>query len=321
MNISLFLTSAGRRSHLLQCFRESAGTLGLDLRVIASDLYPNLSAACQQADEARVVPPCTSVDYVPALLAICQERRVGLLVPTIDTELEALSCHAAEFAAIGTRVVVSHPKIVALARDKLRTMDCLSAAGIATPRTVLLSSFRRDPQAWPGGFIAKPIRGSSSVGIVLGSKPEDFATLPAESYLVQERWIGAEYTVNVFFDQDGRLCCAVPHRRIEVRGGEVSKGRTERVPQLEEAAQRLAAALPGARGPLCFQAIVRESGEYAVFEINARFGGGYPLAHQAGARFSQWLLEEAIGRPCSAHNNWRAGVKMLRYDAAVFIDD
>jgi len=88
-----------------------------------------------------------------------------------------------------------------------------------------------------------------------------------------------------------------------------------------EAARKIAAALPGARGPLCFQAIVREDGEYAVFEINARFGGGYPLAHRAGATFSKWLLEEAAGLSCSAHDDWKAGVTMLRYDAAVFLDD
>ena len=83
----------------------------------------------------------------------------------------------------------------------------------------------------------------------------------------------------------------------------------------------LAAVLPGAVGPLCFQAIVKESGEVAVFEINARFGGGFPLAHRAGARVSQWLLEEVCGLPLSAENDWRAGVTMLRYDAAIFFDE
>jgi carbamoyl-phosphate synthase large subunit len=55
-----------------------------------------------------------------------------------------------------------------------------------------------------------------------------------------------------------------------------------------------------------------------VFEINARLGGGYPLAHQAGATFTKWLLEEALGLPCTAVDTWRAGVEMLRYDTAVF---
>jgi carbamoyl-phosphate synthase large subunit len=158
------------------------------------------------------------------------------------------------------------------------------------------------------------------MGIVRPRSPAELVGLPLDDYLVQEMWDGAEYTVNLFFDQEGDLRCAVPHRRIEVRSGEVSKGRTERVPALMNAAHQLAAALPGARGPLCFQAIVRPDGSFAVFEINARFGGGYPLAHHAGATFTRWLLEEALCSPCTAHDNWREGVTMLRYDAAVFLD-
>jgi carbamoyl-phosphate synthase large subunit len=81
---------------------------------------------------------------------------------------------------------------------------------------------------------------------------------------------------------------------------------------------QLASVLPGSRGALCFQAIVNDSGEAAIFEVNARFGGGYPLAHRAGGAFSKWLLEEALGRACSATNDWLDRLMMLRYDAALF---
>jgi len=58
-----------------------------------------------------------------------------------------------------------------------------------------------------------------------------------------------------------------------------------------------------------------------VSEVIARFGGGSPLADAAGAIFPQWLVEEAIGLPRSEPPApWRAGVVMLRYDDAVFVD-
>src|SRR3546814_2752125 len=91
------------------------------------------------------------------------------------------------------------------------------------------------------------------------------------------------------------------------------------MPQLQDLAERIAAALPGPRGALCFQAIVDDNGDASVFEINARFGGGYPLAHRAGAAFGRWLMEERLQLPSSANDDWRNGVTMLRYDAAVFI--
>lgn len=320
MNMQILLTSAGRRGHLLQCFREAARSLQIELHMLAADLFPERSAACRLADGAWAVPRCTSEDYIPALLDICQRESVALLVPTIDTELAVLSRHVEAFGRIGTRVVISSPSVVDLARDKLATAVRLTEAGIPTPRTLPLADYLAEPKSLPGPVIAKPKGGSSSIGIIRPKSPIELATLPTDEYLVQELWEGAEYTVNLFFDQKGALRCTVPHRRIEVRGGEVSKGRTERVPALIAAAHKLASALPGARGPLCFQAIVRPDGSFCVFEINARFGGGYPLAHHAGATFTQWLLEEVMGRPCTAHDNWREGVTMLRYDAAVFLE-
>jgi carbamoyl-phosphate synthase large subunit len=98
----------------------------------------------------------------------------------------------------------------------------------------------------------------------------------------------------------------------------VEKGRTERRADLEAMAHSIVAAIPSARGVLCFQTILDRDRGMAVFEINARFGGGYPIADHAGAEFALWLLEETKGLPCSAHNAWRDGVTMLRYDAAVF---
>jgi carbamoyl-phosphate synthase large subunit len=176
-----------------------------------------------------------------------------------------------------------------------------------------------DPDAWPWPLMVKPRAGSSSVGIRILSAPDQLgAPGGSPDYLAQELLRGEEYTVNLFFDRAGRLRCAIPHLRCEVRAGEVAKGITRRHPQLEAAAWALGEALPGARGALCFQAIVDAADRPVLFELNARFGGGYPLAHRAGARFAQWLLEETTARASSAHNDWQDGVLMLRYDHAVF---
>ena len=87
-------------------------------------------------------------------------------------------------------------------------------------------------------------------------------------------------------------------------------------------AEKIGSALKGrAFGALCFQALVDANEQPTAIEINARFGGGYPLAHRAGATFTKWLLEIAAGQVCSAHDNWRESVLMLRYDAAVFRND
>ena len=130
---------------------------------------------------------------------------------------------------------------------------------------------------------------------------------------------GNEYTVNCYFDPEGYLRCAVPHLRIAVRQGEVYKGRTARIRVLMETAKMLERMPSRFRGAICFQAILSGDGA-RVFEINARFGGGYPLAHHSGAPFSLWMLEELIGREPGYRDDWREGVTMLRYDQSVFLE-
>ena len=215
--------------------------------------------------------------------------------------------------------MISDPNVVQIARNKLETSKVLSACGILTPRTWSISQIRDELPTWDGRVVCKPRCGSASEGIQIAGSLRVAARLPLDdTYIVQELLEGKEYTVNVFFDRFGKVRCAISHWRIEVRSGEVAKGMTERLGWLDENISNFEKALPGAQGPICFQMIQSESGKYGTFEINARFGGGYPLAHSAGARFSQWLLEESAGLPSHASNRWREGVLMFRYDAAIF---
>ena len=320
-HLTVLLSSAGRRVELLNCFREDARELGLSLSVLAVDCDPAMSAACRAADASAAVPRCTEAAFIPRLREICAAEKVDLVVPTIDTELLPLAAARAAFESAGTRVAVSDLETVALARDKLRTAAFLRQHGISSPASMPMSGLLDHPGALRYPVILKRVDGSSSLGMHEAASGEEVRRLRLDplGYLAQEKWTGREYTVNLFFDCSGRCRAAVPHWRCEVRAGEVSKGVTTRHPLLADFAARLAMALPGARGALCFQAIVTGDGRGVVFEINARFGGGYPLAHRAGARFSRWLLEEAAGLPVSAHDDWQEGLAMLRYDAAVFV--
>jgi carbamoyl-phosphate synthase large subunit len=318
---TLLLTSAGRRVELLHCFRDDARRLGCDLTVLTTDLHPELSPACHESDLALPVPRCTADDYPAALLEIVRQHGVTLVVPTIDTELLGLARLAPQLEALGARVAISSPEVIALARDKWATEQALRTAGIPTPRTAPLTDLLADPGAWRWPVIVKPADGSNSQGLHRLATPSELGKLPANptGLLAQECIRGAEFTVNVFLDRAGRIRCAIPHERLEVRGGEVSKALTRRLPQLPGLVTALESVLRGGYGPLCFQGILDAQGDLVVFEINARFGGGFPVAHRAGARFSQWLLEDALGLPNQAHDHWASDVTMLRYDAAVFL--
>lgn len=318
--VRILITSAGRRVELLGCFRAAAADLGITAEIFACDLRPALSPACQCADAAFTAPPVAGPGYVEWLLECCLRYGIDLVVPTIDPELLPLAHARERFAAIGTAVAVSSPALVDFARDKLATAEHLSAHGVRTPRTATLEDMAAAPGDWAWPLLVKPRHGSAGRNVRILSHPRAIADVAAaEPMVAQELLLPPEHTVNLYFDAAGTLRCAVPHERLQVRAGEVEKGITRRSPELAALAQQLAAALPGPRGALCFQIMQTADGAPAVLEINARFGGGYPLAHRAGATFTRWLIEDRLGIAATAHDDWAADTLMLRYDAAVFI--
>ena len=319
--VSIYISSAGRRVELMRCFRDAAEQLGVDLWIVAGDLAPEFSPACCEADITVETPPCSSPDFMDVVMDACVRHDVRLVVPTIDPELILYSRMRDEFARRGITVAISAETVVDLARDKLTTANWLQQRGFSTPITLSLNELRRAPASieWP--LLMKPKAGSASKGIYVAETIHDLRDREFDdAYVAQTLLIGREYTTNVFFDQAGKLRAAVPHVRYEVRAGEVSKGETVRNAALIAIAEELGRHVTGARGALCFQSIIDADSKASIFEINARFGGGYPLAHRAGAPFAKWLLAECVGGPVDYAHEWKSGLRMLRYDSAHFIE-
>ncbi len=320
-SFNILITSAGRRCQLIDCFRDDAKALGLEANLFAADLNPEMSPACQIADKSFQVSPCASPGYIDELLAICKNNAIQLLVPTIDTELQPLADSKDRFTKIGVAIGISSPAAVYLSQDKAATSEALANLGIPTPRSCSWDTFEADDTSWKYPLIFKPNSGSNSQGLLWAQTPSEIPELKKNShYLVQECLEGTEYTINTYFNADGVLLASVPHQRIEVRGGEVSKARTQQIAQLYDIATRLQNAQMGWNGPICFQAI-EVNNVFYVIEINARFGGGYPIAHRAGALFPKWLIQEALDMPTTANHSWKDGVTMLRYDIATYLND
>ncbi|MCB9727931.1 MAG: ATP-grasp domain-containing protein [Deltaproteobacteria bacterium] len=318
---NVLISSAGRRVALLRTFRGALAELGLEGRLLAVDIS-RASAAFHDADLGLQVPRCDSAEFIPAMLEICRAHEVRLVVPTLDPELLPYAAHRAEFAAIGTTVAISSPQVVAIGSDKVQTHAWLSSQGFPAPRQALPEDVLAAPDDWPWPLIVKPVRGSSSIGVARVETPSALRMAArAGDHIVQTCAPGKEYTVSVYVDHHGRCQCAVPRRRLEVRAGEVQKGMAVRAPAVQALARDIAERLPGAYGVLNVQIFWDEAtGALTVIELNARFGGGYPLAWEAGARYSRWLIEDLLGLPSTASwDAWRDGLVMLRYDDAVFV--
>jgi carbamoyl-phosphate synthase large subunit len=318
---TVLISSIGRRAQLIECFRRAANELGILLTVLGTDAAPDLSPASHLVDQSFHVPRCADTQFVPETLAICKSQRVNLIVPTIDHELPIYAARANEFEVAGTTVLISNAQTIDIASDKRKTHQWFVAHGFPTVAQAPVDEVLDNPSQWTFPVIVKPRRGSASIGVTIANNAELLSPLRGNDELIVESLArGVEHTTNLFVDQAGRCVCAVPHQRLETRGGEVSKGITIKNHKLMESAKLVAEALPGARGPINLQGFVDKHDGIQFTEINARFGGGFPLAAQAGANFCRWILEDRLGLPSSAgFSNWRDQLLMLRFDSAVFI--
>jgi len=269
------------------------------------------------ADMSFTAPRVNSSEYIDFLIDLCVRHSIGMLVPTIDTELLVLASHRARFAAAGISAVVSDPSLVAACRDKRLTAEVFTQIGIDQP-----AIYSKDTLSFP--CFCKPYDGSCSIDAKAVHSPEMLTPelLANEKNMFMEL-IGKEfreYTIDAYFTDEGRLCALVPRERIEVRAGEVSKGVTRKHFVYDYMLDKLPK-LEGARGCITFQVFGNpDTRAVKALEINPRFGGGYPLSHEAGMDYPDWLIREFfLGESLPFRNDWEADLLMLRYDAKVIV--
>lgn len=321
-DFNILISSAGRRVALLRIFRQTLAEMRLQGKVMASDMSL-LSSAVHAADQSFLVPPCTSPEFIPKMLDICSEKSVRLIIPTIDTELPIYASHRDHFLTVGTTVAVSGSEVVSIGGDKEKTFNWLIRNGFPAVHQASVDEVIQESKLWGFPLLVKPRFGSSSIGVSVVRDLNNLKAMsPTAELLVQTIAKGNEYTVDILADRKGNCLCAVPRKRLEVRGGEVSKGLTVRNELLLRLSQQICETLPDAYGALNVQIFLDDAtDEMKVIEINPRFGGGFPLSWEAGGKYPQWMIEELLGLPSTASfSSWKNGLVMLRYDEAVFVD-
>ena len=215
-------------------------------------------------------------------------------------------------------LVVSDSDLVRQCRDKRKTAALFSGLSIPSPKIL-------DPLDLVFPCFMKPIGGSCSQGVKAIPSADYLAPVdilnPSNLFqeLVPSHWI--EYTVDLYYSKFGVLLGCIPRQRLEVRGGEISKGITRRDNVLQVLRERLGT-ISGARGVLTLQIFVDQSREKILgIEINPRFGGGYPISHAAGANYPCMLIKEyLLGESMSFQNDWCSDLVMLRYDNMISCD-
>lgn len=318
MNNNILITSAGQRVALVRGFQETLKRFFPNGKVFTTDMNPKLAPAAYVSDGSFEVPRCTSEDYIESLLTICLGNCIGLIVPTIDTELAILSANKEIFAKHGITVSVSDYDFVMMCRDKRNTGEFFEKHGIRAPKAI-------DKYHPTFPLFAKPYDGSLSTNLHYIKNAEELTEeilndpkLLFMEYIDKE--VYKEYTIDMYYGRDHKVKCIVPRERIKIRAGEINKGLTEKDPLTQYIYNRMET-IDGCIGCICIQVFLnKETNDVVGIEINPRFGGGYPQTYAAGGNYAEYLIREYfLGEEIKYKDDWKDHFLMLRYDDAVYV--
>lgn len=317
MSLNVLVTAGSRRVPLVQAFQRALRTTGGG-EVIVTDVNP-LSPTIYIADRAHRVPLSSDPSYIDVIEEICVQEHIGLIVPTIDDELDAFAAAKGRFSNDGILVAVSPLETTRICNDKYLTSRFMLERGLPVVETYTPADLPADP-AFPLFIKPRNGRGGVAAFAIHSHRDLEFFLDYVPDPVIQPYLDGPEFTIDVLCDFNGELLSVVPRERVVIRAGVVDRGRTVRHPKLMDVGIACARGL-GFVGAVNIQCRVVK-GQPIVFEINPRFSGGIPLTIAAGADFPRMLVQLARGaRVVPSVGRFQDNLWMTSYETSVFVAD
>ena len=310
--MTILFTCAGRRSYLLDYFKEEIGDNGKIIAVDSDYTAPALA----DADVAIEVPSVYHSDYLNVLNTIIRDYNVDMVIPLNDMELPLMSENKRLFQESGANVIVSDPNVIALCADKWQTYNYFKDLNIATPLSFLkiedvVEAVAKKVLSYP--IILKPRWGSGSIGIEEVRSEEELylayklLLIKIEKSLIanmhddefvdtiifQQKIDGQEYGVDILNDFNGNYHAAFVRKKLAMRAGETDKAVTIIDNKFLEIVQKVGEATKHI-GIMDCDFFVYDNEVYFL-EMNPRFGGGYPFSHEAGVNIPAIYLAWSRG--------------------------
>lgn len=312
--MNILITAAGRRSYLINYFKEALKENGL---VIAANSVGHVPAF-SVADKSVVTPMSYDENYIPFLVEYCKENKIDAILSLYDVDVAVLARNKKEFDKIGTKLIVSNSEFVKVCNDKWLTFLFLSEKGFKTPKTYLtLNDAENAIQAGIIDFplIVKPRFGNGSIALntaydihklrelfLMTQEEVRRSWLQYESagieevVIVQECLQGQEYGIDIMNDLSGKFRSVSIKMKIGMRSGETDSAITVDNSRIKNEVVRLGKITGHIANLDCDGFLVGR--DFYILEMNARFGGGYPFSHMAGVNLPlaivKWINNESV---------------------------
>ena len=311
--MNILLTSAGRRTYMVQYFKNALNGFG---QVHASNSVYTYTLGC--ADQYVLTPNIYDDGYICFLIEYCKQNNISVIISLFDIDLPILAQNKHKFQDEGISVIVSDTPVTNICNDKWQTYEFLTQIKIKqTPSFLNLSDtiFALETGAINYPLIIKPRWGMGSIGIykvnddnelkVLYKKlhAEIFASYLKfesaadinQSIIIQEVIKGQEFGIEILNDLNGNFVTCIAKKKIAMRSGETDIAEIVDNTPFINIAKCISENLKHIAN-LDVDCFVTNDGEIYVLEMNCRFGGQYPFSHNAGVDFPKQIIEWIHGK-------------------------
>jgi len=327
--INILLTSAGRRSYIVDYFRDCDG---IDKVYASNSVY---TIALKRADGYFLSPLIYDDNYIPEIITFCKNHKISVVLSLFDIDLYVLALHEKEFIDNNIQLILAPAEFVRKCNDKWETYNLMKQLNIQTPKSFtryddVINAIKSENLSYP--IIMKPRWGMASMDIFKVYNEQELRVLtersqrdifnsylkyessmtPQESIIYQELIVGKEYGLDVLNDLNGNYVATFAKQKVTMRSGETDLGLTVNPKPFENIAKSISR-ISKHKGILSVDCFMTDTGEIYVIEMNCRISGHYPLAHLAGFNYPQQLVDWIEGKPTNPENlQFKTGLYIIK---------
>ncbi len=317
--MNILITCGGRRNYLIDYFKSA---IGKNDKVIVTNNIEYVSSMFR-ADIAIKAPHISDPEYIPFLLNICKQYKVGMMLSLFDQDLSMITKHKTSFENLGVIVALSDYNIIQSCFNKNNLNSILHEFGIKTPKTYdsktkLHKAIKKGEISFP--IIIKPQFGSGSLAMGKCESLDNLDTVSnflqlsldnsylSDNYsskhknqlLFQEYIHGIEYNIDIVNDFNGNFKTTFVKKKLLRGSSENDTVKTILNEHLWKLGERIGEKLHHI-GIMDADVIERNHELYTI-DLNPRFGGGYPFSHMAGANiplaYIHWADKQEAPKKC-----------------------
>ena len=310
----VLISSISAKVPLIDAVKEAVKRVSKEIKVIGADINPECVGR-YFVDEFWLLPKIADLD-VEVFINECLNRRISLIIPTRDGELEFFSANKSKFKSVGIHVMVSDITSVR------KCMDKLSFSDLKMENCDFISAYLDINELDSERYVVKERFGAGSffVGINL-SRDQSLAHSKNLVNPIFQKFIkGEEISVDCYVDSNHKIKGMVLRTRTFVLNGESVITKTIENSSIEKNLMNVVSELD-LYGHIVLQVLLDERNAIHIIECNTRFGGASTLAIKVGLDSFYWAYLESMGIDLSNHLFVKspASMKQVRYSKDMYI--